>query len=276
VSTIVDTIQEIVRHELRRVRVADLGVVETSYPHSDNGDKDNYGCDVRLKNSGLLLRRVPIATGHIGTVAIPNKDDLVLVTYDKGDVNQPFVIGRLYNDEDRPPLGKSDEVIFRLPLAESDDKTIKTAIRNIQDNKPPREILVEMPPKITLQITDGIVHATAGKTEMKLDQTNQTGGTVTVLAGGTKIVMNQDGDITIEAKGAMTLKATKDIALKADKDITLDAMNINLKSKSKISIDAGTQAEVKGQMEAKLQGQTSVSVQSTGITEVKGTLVKIN
>lgn len=267
-STIVSTIQEIVRQELRAVRVADLGVVEAVYPHSGNGDKDNYGCDVRLKNSGLLLKRVPIVTGHIGTVAIPNVGDLVLLTFDKGDVNQPIVIGRLYTDDDRPPLSNPDEVIFRLPLHGEDDKAVKAAIRNLEDNNPPREILVEMPPKITLQVNDGIVHATAGKTEMKLDQTNQSGGTVTVLAGGTKIVMNQDGDITIEAKGAMTLKATK--------DITLDAMNINLKGKSKISIDAGTQAEVKGGVEAKLQGQASASVQSSGITEIKGTLVKIN
>ena len=71
-STIVSTIQEIIRQELRRVRVADLGIVEEVYPHTGSGDDDNYGCDVRLKNSGLLLKRVPLAIGHIGTAAIPN------------------------------------------------------------------------------------------------------------------------------------------------------------------------------------------------------------
>lgn len=267
-STIVDTIQAIVRQELRSVRVADQGVVEKVYPHRDGGDKDNYGCDVRLKNSGLLLKRVPIATGHIGTAMIPNVGDLVLMTFDKGDINQPIVIGRLYNGDDRPPLNDSNEVIFRLPLAEADDKTVKAAIRNISDNDPPREILMEMPPKITLHINDGIVHATAGKIEMKLDQTNQTGGTVTVLAGGTKIVMNQDGDITIEAKGALTFKAAK--------DISIEGMNIKLKSTAKTSIDAGTSAEIKGNAEVKLQAQGSASVKSSGITEISGSLVKIN
>jgi phage baseplate assembly protein gpV len=267
-STIVDTIQAIVRQELRSVRVADQGVVEEVYPHRGNGDKDNYGCDVRLKNSGLLLKRVPIATGHIGTAMIPNVGDLVLVTFDKGDVNQPIVIGRLYNGDDRPPLNDSNEVIFRLPLAEADDKTVKAAIRNISDNDPPREILMEMPPKITLHINDGIVHAMAGKIEMKLDQTNQTGGTVTVLAGGTKIVMNQDGDITIEAKGAMTLKAAK--------DISIEGMNINLKSTEKTAVDAGSTAEIKGNAEVKLQTQGSASVKSSGITEISGMLVTIN
>lgn len=267
-STIVNTIQQIVRHELRTMRVAELGLVEAVYPHSGDSDNDNYGCDVRLKDSGLLLKRVPITTGHIGTVAIPNVGDLVMLTFEQGDVNQPIVIGRLYNDEDRPPLNNPDEIIFRLPLAETDNKTIKADIRNLQSNDPPREILMEMPPKITLLINDGIVHATAGETEMKLDQTNQSGGSVTVLAGGTKITMDQDGDVTIEAKGAMTLKAVR--------DITLDGANINLKSKQKTSIDAGTQVEMKAVAGVKIDGTASVAVQSSGVTEIKGSLVKIN
>jgi hypothetical protein len=92
-STIVDTIQAIIHHELRQVRVAELGVVEAVFSHSVADDDDNYGCDVRLKNSGLLLRRVPVATGHIGTAAIPYVGDLVLVLFHQGDVNQPIIAG---------------------------------------------------------------------------------------------------------------------------------------------------------------------------------------
>jgi len=261
VSTIVNTIQEIIRHEMRRLRVTELGVVEAVYPHSADDDNDNYGCDVRLKNSGLLLKRVPIATGHIGTAAIPNIGDLVLLTFDKGDVNQPIVIGRLYNDEDRPPLNNPDEVIFRLPLAEADDKTIKAAIRNLQDSTPPREILVEMSPKITVRITDGTVRATAGKTEMKLDQPDGSGGTVTVVAGRTKITMNQDGDITVEAAGAMTLKAAL--------DLTLEGQNVTIKGQMKTDIEAGTQATLKANMGATVNGGLSATLQGVNVS-IKG------
>jgi len=259
-STIVDTIQAIVRQELSRVRVADLGLVEAVYPHSGDGDDDNYGCDVQLKNSGLLLKRVPIATGHIGTAAIPNVGDLVLLTYDKGDVNQPIVIGRLYNDEDRPPLNNPDEVIFRLPLAEADDKTIKAAIRNLDANSPPREVIVEMPPKITVRITDGTVRATAGKTELKLDQPDGSGGKVTVLAGRTKITMNQDGDVTVEAAGAMTLKASR--------DLTIEGMNVTIKGRV-VDISADTVAKLKGATTT-LEGTGAATVQG-GTVFVKGT-----
>jgi uncharacterized protein involved in type VI secretion and phage assembly len=267
-TTIVNTLQQIIRHELRTLRIAELGLVEAVYPHSSNGDSDNYGCDVRLKNNGLLLKRVPVATGHIGTVAIPNVGDLVLLTFDKGDVNQPIIIGRLYNDADRPPLNTTDEVIFRLPLAEPDDQTIMAAIRNSGSGSEPREILLEMPPQITVRISDGAVRATAGNTEMVLDQLHSSGGTVTVVTGRTKITMNQDGDVRVEAAGSMALKATG--------DLSLEGMNVKIKGQMKASMEAGTRAEVKGGVEAKLQGQASASVQSSAITEIRGTLVKIN
>jgi phage baseplate assembly protein gpV len=261
VSTIVDTIQEIVRQEMRRVRVADLGLVEAVFPHSGGGDANNYSCDVKLKNSGLSLKKVPLLTGHIGTAVIPNVGDLVLLTYDKGDVNQPILIGRLYNEKQRPPLNNSDEVIFRLPLAEADNKTIKGTIRNLKSNSPPREMIFEMPPKITVRITDGTVRATAGKTEMKLDQPDGTGGTVTVVAGRTKITMNQDGDVTVEAAGSMNLKATR--------DLKIEAMNISLKSQLKTEIEAGTQATLKANLGATVNGGISSTVQGATVT-IKG------
>lgn len=259
--SIVGTIQEIVRQEMRGLRLTELGLVEDVFPHGASGDDDNYGCDIRLKNSGLLLKRVPIATGHIGTVAIPNKDDLVLVAFDKGDVNQPILVGRLYNDKDRPPLNHPNEVIFRLPLAEDDDRTIKGAIRNIKENSPPREMLVEMAPKITLRVTDGTVQATAGKTELKLDQPEGTGGRVTVVAGRTTVTMNQDGDLTIESVGSM--------ALKAGRDLSLEATSITIKAAQDVSVEAGFDATVKGGISATVQGSAASTVQGATVS-IKG------
>ncbi len=254
-STIVDTIQAIIQQELRRVRIAELGIVMAVYSHSAANDDDNYGCDVQLKNSNLLLKRVPIATNHIGTAAIPYVGDLVLLNFDQGNVNQPIIVGRLYNDTDRPPLNNPYEIISRIPLAETDEKTIRSAIRNIQSNTPPREILVEMPPKITLSITDGTVRATAGKTEMKLDQQSATGGTVTVIAGRTQITMNQDGDVTIEAVGSMKLKATG--------DLSLEGQNVTIKSQMQMDIEAGTQATLKANIGATVNGGLATTIQGT-------------
>lgn len=257
-TTIVDTIQAIIRQELRRVRITELGVVEAVYPHSAADDTDNYGCDVRLKNSRLLLKQVPLATGHIGTAAIPNVGDLVLLAFNQGDINQPIIIGRLYNGDDRPPLNNPNEIISRLPLAKADDKTIKTAIRNIEANSPPREIIIEMPPKIIVRITDGTVRATAGNTEMKLDQPGSSGGTVTIMAGRTKITMNQDGDVTVEAAGSMTLKATG--------DLSLEGQNVSIKGRQNTNIEANMQATLKASMGATVNGGLSSTLQGVNVS----------
>lgn len=260
-SGLIGSIREIVRQELRTVRITELGLVEAVYPHAAEDDTDNYGCDVRLKNSGLLLKRVPVASGHIGTVAIPNVGDLVILAFPQGNVNQPIVIGRLYNDEDRPPLNNPDEVVFRLPLAAPDDRTVMAAIRNIEDNDPPREMIVEMPPKITVQITDGTVRATAGKTEMMLDQQGSSGGEVTVVAGRTKITMSQDGDVSIESAGAMKVKATS--------SLEMEAASIKLKAQGALSLEAGGSAKLKANGQVTMQAAGAATVQAATV-QIKG------
>lgn len=260
-STIISTLQEIVRHELRSLRIVELGVVEAAFPHSDSTDTDNYSCDVKLKNSELLLKRVPLATGHIGSVAIPNVGDLVVVAFDHGDVNQPIILGRLYNDADRPPLNNSNELIFRLPLDAADSKTIKGAIRNIAGSSPPREILFELPPKITVRITDGNVRATAGKTELLLNQPDGGGGKVTVTSGRTKIVLDQDGDVTVEAAQALNVKAAS--------ELTLEAVNITITASGSLDMEAGMSASLTAGARTTVEAGAATTVQG-GVVSVRG------
>jgi phage baseplate assembly protein gpV len=258
-TALLDTIQEIIRDELRSVRLAEQGVVEATFPHAGSGDTDNYTCDVRLKGSDLLLKRVPVATGHIGTVAIPNVGDLVLLAFDKGDINQPIIVGRMYTDTERPPVNRNDEIIFRLPLQKDDSETIKAAVRAIEG----REILIELPSKITVQLVDDRVKVVAGQNELVMDQPGGSGGTTVVQAGRTRVTINQDGDLSIEAAGDISLKTTTG-------DVTIEGKNITLKSTMDTTIDAGMQATLKGGITATVQGSASTSVKG-GLIQVAGT-----
>jgi hypothetical protein len=157
-------------------------------------------------------------------------------------------------------LNRTDEIIFRLPLAKADDNTIKGAIRNIRSNDLPREIIFQMTPKITLQANDNMVKAVAGKTEMQLDQPGESGGTVTIFAGGTKITMDQDGDLTVEAGGNISLKTETG-------DLTMEAMNISIKSQMDTDIEAdGGQVTVTGNLGATIDGGISATVQAATIS----------
>lgn len=107
--SLVEIMQRVAEREVDKIYTIELGVVTSVFPHAAESDKDNYQCSVTLKNrkqpdgSDFELRRVPVATQHIGLANIPNIGDLVAVSFVNGDINAPIVLGRLYNDEDLPP-----------------------------------------------------------------------------------------------------------------------------------------------------------------------------
>jgi hypothetical protein len=155
-------------------------------------------------------------------------------------------------------VNRNDEIIFRLPLQESDTDTIKAAIRAIQG----REILIELPSKITVQLVDDTVKVVAGQNELVMDQTSSAGGTTVVQAGSTKVTINQDGDLSIEAAGNISLKTSTG-------DITIEGKSITLKSTMDTTIDAGMQATLKGGITATVQGSASTSIKG-GLIQVAG------
>jgi hypothetical protein len=202
--SVISLIQAIVREELQRIRVGDLGVVTSVFPHSDNGDRDNYACNVLLKNSGLELRKVPVATPTIGMAAIPNVEDLVLVSFVGGDINQPIVIGRLYNDQQRPPVNLANEIVHHLPFDADDDAALKLAVRSGGDHNPKRQAELQMGSKLHIQLTDG-------------------DPSINLESGQVKIQVAANGDIKIETQGKLELKAAAGLTIKSDGSLNVEA-----------------------------------------------------
>lgn len=115
-SDLVEIIRAIARDEIKAVRLGDLGVVTGSFPKSDAADANNYECNVKLREGDLELRKVPIATPHIGMVSAPREGDLVFVSYVGGDPARPVVVGRFYSDQANPPLHDENEWRVEAPF----------------------------------------------------------------------------------------------------------------------------------------------------------------
>jgi phage baseplate assembly protein gpV len=117
-ESIASVMQQIAAREAEKIYTTELGEVTTTMPHTSDGDTNNYQCSVKLKNrkaadgSDFELRKVPVATGHIGLASIPNVGDLVLVQFIGGDLNAPVITGRLYNDTDKPPVSDTNQVVL--------------------------------------------------------------------------------------------------------------------------------------------------------------------
>src|SRR6476469_2565259 len=112
-NTIIEVIRRVAEAEVKKMHFMELGVVTSVFPHSTQSDKDNYECNIRLKDKDVELRKVPVATQHVGLSNILHVNDLVLVSFINCDINSPVIVGRLYNDEDRPPLSKMEEIVYK-------------------------------------------------------------------------------------------------------------------------------------------------------------------
>lgn len=74
-----------------------LGRVKVSLPWRGENDESHWA---RVAS--------PMAGSERGMVFYPEVDDEVLVAFEQGDVNHPYIIGSLWNSKDRPPETNSN------------------------------------------------------------------------------------------------------------------------------------------------------------------------
>jgi uncharacterized protein involved in type VI secretion and phage assembly len=201
---IVEAMKKVAESEVGKVHVAELGVVTSVFPHADDGDNDNYECSVKLRDKDIELRKVPVATSHIGLANIPHIGDLVLLSFVNGDINAPVIIGRLYNDEDRPPANQAEEIVYKLPYTANPEL---------------RRVYVELPDQtVTLTIQDEQVLIHVGDTDITVSKEEGVNVTskkpITISTEddlsikGKNVKIESDADTEITASGKTTIKGT--------------------------------------------------------------------
>ena len=198
--TLFESIQKIVQDELQGLRTAELAVVQEQHP----SDPDNYACTVVLRDSKIVLSHVPVATSRIGAVAIPAVGELVLVQFVGGDINAPIIVGRLYNDEDRPPENEDGRAVLHLPLGAADDEAVHIELKSGDA----RELTLKLGGGLTLALRDD-------------------DPVVEIDAGQAKVTIERDGKVGVESKGKLELKAAE-ITIEAQGKLTLKGATVNI------------------------------------------------
>jgi uncharacterized protein involved in type VI secretion and phage assembly len=193
VSDIVDTLRQIVRQELGGHRAPELGLVLEVFP--GDGGEGNHQADIRLRESGLTLRRVPVAVARPGVSLLPRVGDPVVVVFLGGDVAQPVVVGSIYSAQEQPPEAGPLEAAYVPSDAE------ESGVRRVH---------LETPSGGTVTLDDETLTVTLGGTSMTLKQD----GDVEIAAAGS-ITLKADGDITLEAGGKLSGTAGQDVSFEA-------------------------------------------------------------
>lgn len=204
--TLYETVQKIVQEELGRVRTAELALVQEQHPHAEDSDKDNYACTVRLRDSGIVLEQVPVATSRIGSVSIPAVNELVLVQFVGGDINAPIITGRLYNDEDRPPVNDDGQAITHLPLGAEDGDAVHIELHSGDA----RELVFKLGSGIEVNVRDD-----DPVVELKVD-----GGKLTLQ-------VDRDGAVALESQGTVELKGSE-VSIEAQGQLNLKGGTVNI------------------------------------------------
>lgn len=219
-GNIVDVIKNIAQMEIKKVHTTELGVVTSVFSHSEDSDKENYECNVRLKDKNLELRKVPIATQHVGLVNVLHTGDLVLVSFINGDINSPVIIGRLYNEEDRPPTSKQEEIVYKPPYAKD------TNLRRLNIVLPEETVNIEFHDDM-----------------------------ISVIVGKSSFTATETGEIQIKSEGF-----DKKISIKADGDISIEAQNISIKSQMETKIESGTGVAIKSDALANIESTGPMTI----------------
>jgi uncharacterized protein involved in type VI secretion and phage assembly len=176
-----------------------LGRVKVTYPWRESED-ESYWARVAT----------PMAGEEMGTYFLPQVDDEVLVAFDGGDIDHPYVVGALWNSRQSPPEDNAD--------GNNDVRTIKSRSDHqftFDDSDTEANVEITTGAGHTIRLDDSsgsetiTIEDSAGQNSIEFDATQ---GSLDI-SGGTKlsveapqIDITADGNATVEAGGVLTLK----------------------------------------------------------------------
>jgi uncharacterized protein involved in type VI secretion and phage assembly len=201
IGDLVSELRRLIREEVQTLRAAELGVVQAQHPHESDGDSDNYAVTVSLRDTGIVLGKVPVATTRLGAVAIPPVGALVLVQFIGGDINAPVVTGTFYTDEDRPPANADGQLIWNLPADASPDDALRLEVSSADK----KSVLLKLASAVTIEIKDD-------DPAVSID-----------VGGNAQVTIDSDGKVTITSSQSLEVKASSDLKLEAQGNFDLKA-----------------------------------------------------
>lgn len=155
-----------------------LGRVKVRFPALSGTDESTW--------AGVVT---PMAGPERGLYLVPEEGDTVLVAFEQGDVNRPFVLGGFWAGPQKPPPGKE----------EGND------IRQLRSRSGHVVRLDDTQDAARIEIVDG-----SGKNSITIDTATNT---ITVAA---------DGDLRLTAKGKLELKG-REVSVTAEQKLSLAA-----------------------------------------------------
>ena len=216
-----------------------LGRIKVKFPWLNDDAGEVESCWARIAT--------PDAGPERGFMWLPEVNDEVLVSFEHGDVNRPFVLGGLWNGKSKPPKKNSEAV----SAGTVNERIIRSRSGHV----------------IILDDTDGSEKITIQDKTQKNE--------IIIDSSANTLTINIDKDITIEAGAKVTVKSAQDMSFESQTNLNIKAgANCTIEATGNMSLK-GTQLSAEGTAQAELKAPM-VSVNGSATTEVRGGLVRIN
>ncbi len=204
------------------------------------------------------------ATGAVGSVCIPQVGEEVLLGFLDGKINNPVILGGLYNSKFKPPL-IIDEKNEKWHM-----KTYAGTEITVDNTKDKQKIEIKTKKEHIITLDDDEESLVATSKDLK------TGIFISFKKGEIDIIA--DKKISFEAgKDTMVLEADKGLAVSSSSgEMKVDTKDIKLTASANLEGKANAQAKIEGSSGAELKSSGPVKVESSAMATLKGSMVKIN
>lgn len=217
-------------------------------------DPDGYGrirCKFPALSTSLESAWCRVATpgggDQRGFQFTPEVNDEVIVGFEHGDIRYPVILGGLWSKTKKPPQVPSESPMKTRQIKSKAGHVIEFNDDSSASNQQVKVELKDAKSKIILG-------------QEKLDMEVASGKPITIKAG--------DKTIKIDGSGNITVKGQKVTIEAAGGDVELKGTNIKLTAQANVQIQANAKVDIKG--------NAPVTLESSAITNVKGSMVKIN
>lgn len=154
----------------------------------------------------------PMAGGDRGAYFLPEVDDEVLVAFEHGRVDHPFVLGSLWNGQDAAPESNAD--------GQNNHRTIRSRSGHVLRFN-------DQSGSETIEVIDK-----SGNNKIVIDSANNT---ITIEANSDITIRSSTGKLTLQANGiemksqaGITAQAAQSIDIKASAQVTVKGATIQL------------------------------------------------
>ncbi|WP_224245082.1 VgrG-related protein [Hyalangium gracile] len=156
--------------------------------------------------SGWARVATPMAGGERGFYLPPEVEDEVLVMFEHGDVTAPYVVGSVWNGQNKPPAPNDD--------GKNNLRVLKSRSGHT----------------FTLDDTQG---------EEKVILSDKTGKNLILIdSKNNSMSIQVDKDLTIQAQGEISVQSQGNMTLKSQGDLAVDCANLSIKARQSVALES--------------------------------------